>query len=62
MFFGAEAVAFIEAETPTLRMQPNYGAKGGLLHAMFWYGVYAYAPIWNYSDDGLAKMIRWGSL
>ena len=62
VFFGAEAVAFIEAETPTLRMQPNYGAKGGLLHAMFWYGVYAYAPIWNYSDDGLAKMIRWGSL
>lgn len=62
VFFGAEAVAFVEAETPTLRMQPNYGAKGGLLHAMFWYGVYAYAPIWNYSDDGLAKMVRWGSL
>lgn len=62
VFFGAEAVAFVEAETPTLRMQPNWGAKGNLMHAMFWYGIYAYAPLWNYSFDGLAKMVRWGSL
>ena len=62
VFFGAEAVAFAEVETPSLRMQPNWGARGGLLHAMFWYGIYNYAPYWNFSDDGLAKMVRWGSL
>ncbi len=62
VFFGAEAVAFAEAETPSLRLQPNWGAKGGLLHAMFWYGIYNYGLFWPYSADGLAKMIRWGSL
>lgn len=62
VFFGADFAALVEAETPSLRLQPNYGAKGGLIHAMFWYGIYTYSPIWNYSDDGLAKGIRWGSL
>lgn len=61
-FFGAEAVARIMAEDPTLRMNPNWGGKGGLIHAMLWYGVYTFGPVWNYADDGLAKMVRWGSL
>ena len=62
IFFGDQGIARIEAETPTLRMNPNWGGKGGLIHAMLWYGVYTFGPVWNYSDDGLAKMVRWGSL
>jgi N4-gp56 family major capsid protein len=61
-FFGDQGVARIEAETPSLRLNPNWGGKGGLIHAMLWYGVYTFGPVWNYSNDGLAKMIRWGSL
>jgi N4-gp56 family major capsid protein len=62
VFFGDQGVARIEAETPSLRMNPNWGGRGGLIHAMLWYGVYTFGPVWNYNSDGLAKMIRWGSL
>ena len=61
-FFGDEAVAFVEAEAPSLRLNPNWGGKGGLVQAMLWYGIYTFGPYWNYSDDGRAKMVKWGSL
>ena len=61
-FFGDEAIAFVEAEAPSLRLAPDWGGKGGLVQAMLWYGIYTFGPYWNFSDDGRAKMVKWGSL
>lgn len=61
-FFGDYGVAEVMAEKPTLRINPNWGGKAGLVKAYLWYGVYTYGPYFNYADDGLAKAIRWGSL
>jgi N4-gp56 family major capsid protein len=62
VLFGDEAVARIEAATPHLRMNPNWGGRMGTRQAMAWWGIYAFGPVWNYADDGKAKMIKLQSL
>ena len=60
--FGDEAVSRVEAETPHLRLEPNFGGNFGLQKACAWYGVIAYATTWDSANDMEAKGIRWGSL
>ena len=56
--FGSEAVGFAEAESPHLRIDPNYQSNFGLNKAIAWVGIYVYASIWNTATDGEAKIIR----
>ena len=56
--FGDEAVARIEAVTPHLRLNPNYGGRMGTMQAMAWWGIYAFGPVWDSASDGKAKMVK----
>jgi len=60
--FGDEAVARIEAETPHLRLDPNFQSDFGRTQAAAWYGVLGFGSVWNVADDGKAKIIRIDSL
>jgi len=59
--FGDEGVIRIDVETPHLRAEPNMGTNFGLLKGVAWYGVLAFASLWNTANDGEAKIIRLGS-
>jgi N4-gp56 family major capsid protein len=56
--FGDEAVARLEAETPHLRLDPNYQSDFGRTQAAAWYGILGFGTVWNVADDGKAKIIR----
>jgi hypothetical protein len=56
--FGDEAVVRIEAETPHLRLDPNFQSDFGRTQAAAWYGVLGLGSMWNVADDGKAKIIR----
>lgn len=58
MVFGDEAVARIEVEAPHLRANPNYQNDFGRTHAVAWYGIYAFAPWYDVSVDGFARIVR----
>jgi hypothetical protein len=60
--FGDEAVARIEAVTPHLRLNPNFGGRFATMMAMAWWGIYAFGPVWDSSSDGKAKMVKLISL
>lgn len=60
--FGDEAVARIEAVTPHLRLNPNYGGRFATIRAMAWWGIYAFGPVWDSASDGKAKMVKLISL
>lgn len=60
--FGDEAVARIEAVTPHLRLNPNFGGRFGTMMAMAWWGIYAFGPVWDSASDGKAKMVKLISL
>jgi hypothetical protein len=60
--FGDEAVARIEAVTPHLRLNPNFGGRFATMMAMAWWGIYAFGPVWDSASDGKAKMIKGISL
>lgn len=59
--FGDEAVARIEVVTPELRAEPNYNNDFGRFRAVAWYGILAFASVWDTANDGEAKIIRIGS-
>ena len=56
--FGDEAVARIEAVTPHLRLNPNFGGRFATMMAMAWWGIYAFGPVWDSASDGKAKMVK----
>jgi N4-gp56 family major capsid protein len=56
--FGDEAVARIEAETPHLRLDPNYQSDFGRTQAAAWYGILGFGSVWDSADDGKAKAIQ----
>jgi N4-gp56 family major capsid protein len=56
--FGDEGVVRIEAETPHLRLDPNFQSDFGRTQAAAWYGVLGLGSVWNVADDGKAKIIR----
>jgi hypothetical protein len=56
--FGDEAVARIEAVTPHLRLNPNFGGRFATISAMAWWGIYAFGPVWDSASDGKAKMVK----
>lgn len=58
LLFGDEAMARVEADTPHLRMDPNYQSRFGTRQAAAWYGVLEYGSFWDSADDGRAKIIR----
>jgi N4-gp56 family major capsid protein len=60
--FGDEAVARLEAETPHLRLDPNYQSDFGRTQAAAWYGILGFGSVWDVADDGKAKIIRIDSL
>lgn len=60
--FGDEAVARLEAETPHLRLDPNYQSDFGRTQAAAWYGILGFGSVWDVADDGKAKIIKITSL
>lgn len=62
VIFGDEAVARIEAVTPHLRLNPNFGGRFGTMMAMAWWGIYAFGPVWDSASDGKCKMVKLISL
>jgi N4-gp56 family major capsid protein len=62
VIFGDEAVARIEAVTPHLRLNPNFGGRFATMMAMAWWGIYAFGPVWDSASDGKAKMVKLISL
>lgn len=58
VIFGDEAVARIEAVTPHLRLNPNFGGRFATMMAMAWWGIYAFGPVWDSASDGKAKMVK----
>lgn len=56
--FGDEAVARIEAVTPHLRLNPNFGGRFATIMAMAWWGIYAFGPVWDSASDGKAKVVK----
>ncbi|MDI6752766.1 MAG: hypothetical protein QME78_00040 [Thermodesulfobacteriota bacterium] len=60
--FGDEAIARLEAETPHLRLDPNYQSDFGRTQAAAWYGILGFGSVWDVADDGKAKIVRIDSL
>ena len=58
VLFGDEGVVRVEVESPELRADPNYRSDFGRVHAVAWYGILAFASLWNTATDGEAKIIR----
>jgi N4-gp56 family major capsid protein len=58
VLFGDEAVIRIDVESPHLRAEPNLGTNFGLLKAVAWYGILAFASLWETANDGEAKIIK----
>jgi N4-gp56 family major capsid protein len=56
--FGRDAVAFAEAVTPELRMQPNANNDYGRSRGVAWYGVMEWGIIWDSSNPGESRIIR----
>jgi N4-gp56 family major capsid protein len=58
--FGQDAVAMIEAASPELRaaLPGDFGRE----RAVAWYGILAFATIWNTGNAGEAKIVHVGSL
>jgi N4-gp56 family major capsid protein len=46
IIFGDDFCAMIEAETPEVRVQLNYGQDHGRVHSAAWYGVVGLGLIW----------------
>ena len=59
VFFGADAVAMAEAQTPELRagMPDDFGRS----KAVAWYGILEFGVIWNTANAGEAKIVHVGS-
>ena len=59
IFFGSDAVAMAEVQTPELRagMPDDFGRS----KAVAWYGVLEFGLIWNTANAGEAKVIHVGS-
>jgi N4-gp56 family major capsid protein len=60
IFFGKDAVAMAEAQTPELRagIPDDFGRQ----KAVAWYGILAFALIWDTAVAGQSKVIHVGSL
>lgn len=56
--FGDDAVAMAEVLTPELRGQTNVGQDFGRQNAVAWYGIIAFAPIWDTANAGEAKIVH----
>ena len=56
--FGDDAVAIAEVLTPELRAQTNVGHDFGRSNAVAWYGILAFAPIWDTANAGEAKIVH----
>lgn len=57
--FGADAIAMAEAATPELRaaMPQDFGRE----KAVAWYGILAFAEIWDTGNAGQARIVHVGS-
>lgn len=56
--FGDDAVAMAEVLTPELRGQTNVGQDFGRQNAVAWYGIIAFAPIWDTANAGEARIVH----
>lgn len=56
--FGDDAVAMAEVMTPELRAQTNVGHDFGRSNAVAWYGILAFATIWDTANAGEAKIVH----
>jgi N4-gp56 family major capsid protein len=56
--FGDDAVALAEVLTPELRAQTNVGQDFGRMNAVAWYGILAFASIWDTANAGEARIIH----
>lgn len=59
--FGEDGVVMAEAATPELRAQMNVGDDFGRSHAVAWYGILAYALVWDTGNAGEARVLHVGS-
>lgn len=56
--FGDDAVTMAEVLTPELRAQTNVGQDFGRMNAIAWYGIIAFASVWDTANAGEAKIIH----
>lgn len=56
--FGDEGVAMAEVLTPELRAQTNVGQDFGRSNAVAWYGILAFATIWDTANAGESRIIH----
>ena len=56
--FGDDAVAMAEVLTPELRAQTNVGQDFGRMNAIAWYGIIAFASIWDTANAGEARIVH----
>lgn len=56
LIFGDDFAAMIEAETPEVRVQTNFGQDHGRMHSAAWYGVVGIGLVWpQTSTSGKVK-------
>lgn len=58
VFFGEDAIAMAEVQTPELRagLPADYGRSKGVA----WYGILGFGIIWDTGNPGEARIVYWG--
>lgn len=55
--FGDQAIGYAEAESPSLRVDPDHQKDFERVKAIAWVGTYVHGAVWNTATDGEAKII-----